>query len=56
MENKIKETKELLERFGITPTQENIESAMRYNQHNLIVNLENAAIRHFELLKGAITK
>jgi hypothetical protein len=56
MENKIKETKEILERFGITPTQENIELAMRYDQNNLIVNLENAAIGHFEMLKSAIIK
>lgn len=51
---KISETKEILERFGITPTQENIELAMRYNQDNLIINLENAAIGYFELLKGAV--
>ena len=52
----IAQTKEILERFGITPTQESIEAAMRYDQNNLIVNLENAAIGHFEMLKKAIIK
>jgi hypothetical protein len=52
----IKQTKEILERFGITPTQESIEAAMRYDQNNLVVNLENAAISHFEILKKAIIK
>jgi len=46
MEKKIKQTKELLERFGITPTQANIELAMK--QNNLLVDLENAAIGYWE--------
>lgn len=52
----IKQTKEILERFGITPTQESIEAAMMYDQQNLIINLENAAIKHFYILKGSIIK
>ena len=52
----VAQAKELLERFGITPTQENIEAAMRYDSENLTINLENAAISHFQILKSAIIK
>lgn len=52
----IKQLKELLERFGITPTPKNIKIASSFNFQNLEISLENAAIGEFEKMRSAVIK